>query len=139
MTAAPARIYVMDASAMLALGKGEPGGDVVEAILNDPRNVSYAHGMNLCEVFYIVRRDRGDTGAREVLQDLHSLGVTAREDLDAAFRLEVGRLKADYAVALPDCCGLALALRVGGTFVTADHKELDPVDAAGVCPIRFIR
>lgn len=51
-----------------------------------------------------------------------------------------GRLKARLRrISLADCFALALTLREGGTLVTSDHHELDAVQAAGICPIRFIR
>ncbi len=34
---------------------------------------------------------------------------------------------------------LALARRVGGTFLSTDHHELDALKAAGVCEVEFIR
>lgn len=34
---------------------------------------------------------------------------------------------------------MALTLQVGGALVSTDHHELDPVQAAGICPIHFVR
>lgn len=42
-------------------------------------------------------------------------------------------------VSLADCCGLALARRTGGTFLTTDKHELERLRDLGVCPIEFIR
>jgi PIN domain nuclease of toxin-antitoxin system len=41
---------VLDACAMIALLKAEPGEDVVRAHLLDPDGAVYAHSLNLCEV-----------------------------------------------------------------------------------------
>jgi PIN domain nuclease of toxin-antitoxin system len=46
----------LDASAMLALARNEPGADVVMAALLDPTELCYAHSVNLCEVFYTLAR-----------------------------------------------------------------------------------
>lgn len=49
-------------------------------------------------------------------------------------------IKADYRrVSLADCFGLALARRMRGSFVTTDHHEMEPIKAAGICPVGFIR
>ena len=131
---------VSDASALLALLRGEEGAGVTDAALRDPGNACYVHALNLTEVFYDRRRADGEEAAQIALETLQNLGIQAREDLDAAFWQDAGRIKADYRrVSLADCCGVALTRRVGGTFVTTDHHELDPLEAAGVCPIRFIR
>lgn len=35
--------------------------------------------------------------------------------------------------------GITLTKRGGGTFMTADHGELDKIAAAGICSVTFIR
>ena len=42
---------VIDASALIAFLRDEPGADVVENVLSAPENC-YAHALNLCEVYY---------------------------------------------------------------------------------------
>jgi PIN domain nuclease of toxin-antitoxin system len=133
-------IYVLDASAMIAYLRDEPGADVVEAALLDANNQCSAHAFNLCEVFYDFYRSGGAGDAAQAIADLEAMGVAERNDLDRAFWQEVGRLKAVHArVSLADCCGIALTNRTGGEFLTADHHELDPLAALKVCPIKFIR
>jgi hypothetical protein len=68
------------------------------------------------------------------------LAVIERSDFDQAFWQDVARLKAvQKKVSLADCCAITLTNRVGGTLLTSDHHELDPVAAAGICNITFIR
>ncbi|MEO6725401.1 MAG: hypothetical protein ABIU20_01565, partial [Blastocatellia bacterium] len=82
----------------------------------------------------------GETQALKILADLRGLGVIERDDLDLVFWQHTGRLKAIHRrVSLADCCALALTLRLGGELVTSDHHELDPLAAAGLCPIKFFR
>jgi predicted nucleic acid-binding protein len=57
-----------------------------------------------------------------------------REALDKEARTAVHR-----KVSLADCCAIALTNRVGGTLLTSDHHELDPIASLGVCSITFIR
>lgn len=131
---------ILDSSAMLAFLLEEEGADVVDTALNDPNTACLAHGLNLCEVYYIIRRDQGEEAALRETQSLLDAGLLCREDLDDALRRDAGRLKADYRrVSLADCCGVALARRLAGTFYTSDHTELDPLGRAGECRMRFIR
>lgn len=132
-------IYVLDACAMIAYLNNEPGADVVEAAMIDPANQCYAHGMNLCEVFYQFHRAGGESAATGAVSDLHSMNVIERADFDQAFWQDAGRLKAGGGVSLADCFAITLTNRVGGTLLTSDHHEMDKVAAAGVCPITFIR
>ena len=130
---------VLDACAMIALLKAEPGEDVVWAHLLDPGNVCYAHSLNLCEVYYHFRRNAGESAADGAIEDLRYLGVIERGDFDEAFWKEAGALKAGGNIALADCVAVALTNRLGGTALTSDHGEFDPVAAAGICPVTFIR
>jgi PIN domain nuclease of toxin-antitoxin system len=132
-------IYVLDASAMLAYLHGEVGSDVVESALLDTASQCLAHSINLCEVYYIVHRDAGEATAEAAISDFKALGIIERSDFDEAFWKETGKLKAGGRVSLPDCFGITLTKRVGGTFLTADHGEMDPIAAAGICHITFIR
>lgn len=132
--------YVLDACAMIAYLNGEPGGDVVEQALLDQNSPCLAHAINLCEVFYLFHRAGGPDAAAKALADLSDVGVAERNDLYPAFWQQGGALKAVHRkVSLADCCAIAFTLRVGGARLTSDHHELDPLAAAGVCPVLFIR
>ena len=133
-------IYVLDACAMLAPLRGETGADVVERSLLEVGSQCIAHSINLCEVFYVIHRDGGEATARAALSNLKAAGVVERNDFDPAFWQEAGKLKAvQKKVSLADCCAITLTNRVGGTLLTTDHHELDPIAAAGICNITFIR
>ena len=132
-------IYVLDACAMLAYLRNEVGANVVESALLDTNSQCLAHAINLCEVYYIFHRDSGESDADGAVQDLKSVGVIERNDFDEAFWKEVGKLKAGGGISIPDCFAITLSKRVGGTVLTSDHKEFDPVAAAGICSITFIR
>lgn len=132
-------IYVLDASAMLAYLHGEVGAVIVENALLDTTGQCLVHSINLCEVYYIVHRDADEVTADAAVNDFRVLGVVERPDFDEAFWKEAGKLKAGGSISLPDCFGITLTNRVGGTFLTADHGELDKIAAAGICNITFIR
>ena len=42
--------YVLDASAMIAFLRDEPGAEIVAEVFVDPESHCYAHALNLCEV-----------------------------------------------------------------------------------------
>ncbi|HEX8189225.1 MAG TPA: type II toxin-antitoxin system VapC family toxin [Pyrinomonadaceae bacterium] len=132
-------IYVLDACAMLAYLRNEAGANVVESALLDTNSQCLAHAINLCEVYYIFHRDNGEGDADGAVRDLKSVGVIERNDFDEAFWKEVGKLKAGGGISIPDCFAITLSRQVGGTVLTSDHKEFDPVAAAGICSITFIR
>jgi predicted nucleic acid-binding protein len=132
-------ICVLDASAMIALIRRELGEAFVWAHLSDPGITCFAHAINLCELYYDVYRDAGETLAESAIDDLRALGVIERNDFDEAFWKEAGRLKVRGKVSLADCCAITLTNRVGGTLMTSDHHELDVIAAAGICSITFIR
>lgn len=133
-------IYVLDACAMVAYLDGESGSDVVENALLEKDSECLAHAINLCEVFYLFHRAGGEAAALKALSDLSDVGIIERNDLDSAFWQQAGTLKAVHRkVSLADCCAITLTQRLSGTLLTSDHHELDPLAAAGICPITFIR
>jgi PIN domain nuclease of toxin-antitoxin system len=132
--------YVLDASALIAFLRDEPGAERVDGLLTDPTNACYAHVLNLCEVFYDFHRQAGDAVALEALRDLETAGVITREDLEPQFWQEAGRLKSQFRrVSLADCFCTALTERLGAELVTSDHHEFDAIAPLGVVSILFIR
>jgi predicted nucleic acid-binding protein len=133
-------IFVIDANASLAWLRGELGGDITESHLSDPSADCIAHSVNLCEVYYDALRRTDLAGAEQAINDLFALGLKERADMDTAFWRIVGQLKVTPGkMAFADCFALALAIRTGGTLLTADHHEFDKIVPLGLCPILFIR
>ena len=132
-------IYVLDACAIIAFLRGEAGADVVEKALLDPDSQCVTHALNLCEVYYDFHRAGGESMADAAIADMRTLGLSERNDIDEPFWKEVGKLKARGRISLADCFAVAPTNRVGGTLMTSDHHEMDPIAASGVCAITFIR
>lgn len=131
---------VFDSGAILAWMRDEPGATLVEAALHDAGSTRAIHVLNLAEVFYDQRRIGGEEFAQTSLDTLILLGMDVREDLDALFWQDAGRIKADFArISLADCCELALTCRLGGTFLTTDRHEMDRDEIKALCDIEFIR
>ncbi len=131
--------YALDAGPMIAFLDNEPGADVVEDALTEPGSICYAHIFNLTEVYYIYFRRGGAMMAEDAIQSLLDAGIITRDDNDAAYWKEAATFKGSHAMSLPDAFCLALARRIGGTVITTDHGEFDPLVPLGYCPILFIR
>jgi predicted nucleic acid-binding protein len=133
-------ICVLDSNAMIAYLRDETGADVVEGLLLDPGSTTFAHSINLCEVYYDAVRMSGEADALSALTTLANLRIIFREDMDAALWQDAGRIKAVHRrVALADCFCIALARRLSAELVTSDHHEFDSLVPLSLCQIRFIR
>lgn len=131
---------VLDASAMVAFLRDEAGAEAVMNQMRQPERNMFAHAMNLCEVYYDFARASKEAIADEAINDLFALGITERNDMHAGFWRAKGRLKSSYKrVSLADCAALALAANSDAVLLTADRHELEPMRAAGICKIDFIR
>ncbi len=133
-------MYVLDASAIIALLKGESGADVVDELLANTANECAVHVVNLCEVFYDLIRGMGYESAMSTIAEISRSGLIVREDMDAAFWQKAGLHKAEIKrVSLADCFCMALADRLDAEIITADRHELEAVREQGLCRITFIR
>lgn len=132
--------YVLDASAMIAFLRGEPGADSVFESLLDPESRCYAHALNLCEVFYDFERAAGPHEAVEAISDLTKMGVIEEANLDRTVWQAAGSLKARLRrVSLADCFAIELSERLQATILTADHHEFDVLTEQPTFRVRFIR
>jgi len=133
-------IYVIDASAMIAYLRAEPGGQVVRDLLQDPAHQCFAHAINFCEVYYDFYRADGGELTDAAVRDLWRAGISCRDDLSPSFWQSAGAPKAvQRRLSLADCFAVTLARNLSGALVTADHHEFDPLVASGRYAISFIR
>jgi PIN domain nuclease of toxin-antitoxin system len=133
-------MIVLDACALIALIRHEPGAEVVERLINDEQTPCLIHVVNLCEVYYDLLRSTDEATAQQAIVDIESVGVVFRDDIDRDFWQMVGYYKATLArVSLADCFALSLAHRTDAEIATSDHHEFDRLVAQGVCKIQFIR
>jgi len=123
--------YVLDASAMIALLRGETGGDLVRRLVLDPANECFAHSLSLCEVYYDFHRAAGVESADAAIDSLLAAEIYFSADMDIRFWKEAGILKADWKrISLADCFAVSLARRLEAELVTADRHELEPLQTA---------
>lgn len=132
----PAGVYVLDSCALIAFFRQEQGIDEVRRLIKTGN--ALMHSLNLCEVYYDTVRAEGNPAARQIFADAPKL-VTLRDDMDSAFLIQAGDLKARGNIALADCFAAALSMRTGGIIITADHREFEPVAASGLCRVLFFR
>ena len=131
---------VLDASAVIAFLRGEPGGEVVQSYVSRRSDTLFIHAINLCEIYYDFMRAFDESSAETAVTDLFRLGVRERDDLDAGFWRAVAKLKAEHRrVSVADCCAVPLAQRAGATLLSADRHELEPLARGSVCSVEFIR
>lgn len=130
---------VIDACAMIAFLRNEPGAEFVEMILTHPTDRCFAHAVNLCEVYYDFLR-KSDVRTARAIEDLLRIGIRSRRDMSRAFWQRIGTLKSTIRkISLADCFALALSEKLHGDVVTSDHHEFDPLVVAKVARVTFIR
>ncbi len=130
---------VLDACAVIAYERDEPGADVVETYLVED-HTCWIHAINLCEVYYDFLRVVGEEAAEQVLSDLKAFDVQVVTAMEDALWKQAATYKAILRrISLADCFAMALANQTGGVLITSDHAEFDPVVEQKLCNIQFIR
>jgi predicted nucleic acid-binding protein len=123
--------YVLDACALVAVLRGEPGADNVAVVLNSAyrgeATVSM-HRLNLLEVYYDAYRSVGKMHADKMVVEFLKQSVSINAEINDDIFKEAGRLKASYKISLADSIALAEALVSGGALLTSDHHEFDVVE-----------
>lgn len=118
---------VFDSFALLSFLKSEASSSLVKEYLLKVQNkevIGYISAVNLCEVYYIVMREKGYEGAEILVTSLKDWGlkvVPADEDLAK----KAGQLKAQYTLALADAFAAATSEHLGACLITGDadfHK-----------------
>ncbi|MDQ2731918.1 MAG: PIN domain-containing protein [Armatimonadota bacterium] len=132
-------VHVLDASAMVAYLRCEPGSTVVRDLLAEPTALCYAHSINLCEVYYQSVRQSNPTTAAATIASLYADSVIERRDISRRFWQRVGQHKSRGRISLADCFCISLAQELAGEVVTSDHGEFDPLVPLNIVPINFIR
>jgi PIN domain nuclease of toxin-antitoxin system len=131
--------YVLDACALIAYLRDEPGGDRVEEILLSGHPVRIS-AVNLLEVCYDAeRRSANPAGALEVLNKTSQLNIEVFWELAPEQLLAASSFKAAGRISLADAIALALAKYFNAPLVTADHHEMDPIEKAGLATFEWLR
>ena len=128
--------FILDASTVIAIAKGEKGDDVVAKLLYS-RGSCCIHPINWIELHYKIRKWDGVKRADEITAFLHRSGVAVPEIGGEDFRRRISTIKDSYsALSLADCHAVGLAEWLGGTVVTSDKRISD---ASGIVRVKQIR
>ena len=125
--------YILDACSLVALFKKENGADKVKALLEEARTGQhdvFMNIINLIEMNYLFHRALGKEKSAALLEQISLLPIQFISTIDEVIFSEASRIKAQYAVPLGDAIGLATVIRLGGTFVTSDHDDLEKIEKA---------
>ena len=120
--------FVLDASAVIALLRDEPGAEVVRQTMKQ----AHLGVINAGEVAQCLLND--GWSLPEIEETIYALDVrirTLRIDLVLA-AAEIRELGRKRGLSQADCLCLALAKRTGAIALTADRKWLEVAKAVGV-------
>jgi uncharacterized protein with PIN domain len=131
--------YLLDACALIALLNDEPGAQRVEAILSGDTPV-YMSTINTLEVAYdAVRRSKNNEAAAMTLRLVSDVNIEILWALTETEWLAAARWKARGRLSLADAIALAIAETRNLKLVSADHHELDPIEAEGLIQVEWLR
>jgi PIN domain nuclease of toxin-antitoxin system len=134
--------YIFDACALIALLTEENGYKNVEKIIEESKNNRaqiIMHNVNLLEVYYDVYKLYDETSAMEFLDEIKNAPIKLVTEVNDDIIINAGRLKRKYKISLADSIGLAETIISNGTFVTADHHELDAIEKNEEIDFTWIR
>lgn len=131
--------YLLDACALIALLNDEAGAQRVEAILIGDAPV-YMSAINTLEVAYdAVRRSKNNEAAAMTLRLVSDANIEILWALTETEWLAAARWKARGRLSLADAIALAIAETRNFKLVSADHHELDPLEAEGLIQVEWLR
>ncbi len=131
--------YLLDACALIALLNDESGAQRVETILSGDAPV-YMSAINALEVAYdAVRRSQDNDAADMILRVVTDADVEILWSLTKHEWLAAARWKARGRLSLADAVALAIAEIRDLKLVSADHHELDPIEAEGLIQVEWLR
>ena len=133
------KVYVLDASALIAVLSNEDGANkvvnVYKKVLSGEAEL-VMNVVNFLEVYYDDYRTHGKEAANKMVASVRALSIKIVTDTHDELFFEAGRLKATYKISLADSFALAQAKVTGGALLTSDHHEFDVIE--GKEPIKFL-
>ncbi|GHV77623.1 hypothetical protein AGMMS49942_24440 [Spirochaetia bacterium] len=134
-------IYVLDACAVVALIKGEPGAGIIQNMIDQAIEGEITlciSVVNLAEVYYGYIRESGNAAALKILERIYAAPIDIVEAIPEPVYLEASRLKGAYKISLADAFGLGTAIILKGVFVTSDGELKEP-EAKESAPVFWFR
>ena len=115
--------YVLDAFALLAHFKNEPGARRMGELFAGASAASQdlpISVVNLAEVIYKTIRQFGQERAQQVLGEVRQLPIVVL-GVDEQLALDAAVIKGTHRISYADCIAAALAQRLGAILVTGDR------------------
>ncbi|GHV81232.1 hypothetical protein AGMMS49944_30230 [Spirochaetia bacterium] len=134
-------IYVLDACAVVALIKEEPGAGIIQNMIDQTIEGEITlciSVVNLAEVYYGYIRELGNAAALKILERIYAAPIDIVEAIPEPVYLEASRLKGAYKISLADAFGLGTAIILHGVFVTSDGELKEP-EAKEAAPVFWFR
>jgi predicted nucleic acid-binding protein len=122
-------VFILDSFAVMAHFQAESGGEKVLELLERAGRSEITIAMSLInvgEVAYLVRRERGKEQAEALINDLRNLPITFYEVTEERIFVAAW-LKADYPISYADAFAASLAMELKGDLITGDpeFKQLE--------------
>jgi predicted nucleic acid-binding protein len=133
------KTYVLDACALIAYLRDEPGGAVLESMLVAKDQRFLLHAVTLGEVYYDSLRTSGQQSADELFDDVAQLPVQVAWRLTPALLAQAGQYKTSERISFADSFVLALATLEKATVISTDHHEFDALDDKALLPFFWLR
>ncbi len=131
--------YVIDACALIAYFRDEPGSDRISQLFDDTQHTILIHALTLGEVYYDTYRFSGVENAQSILNDVASLPVAVIRDLSNEMLILAGNFKASHKISYADAFVLALAEQRDASVVTSDHHEFETLSTETSISFYWIR
>jgi len=123
-------MYVMDASALLAMVKNEKGGAIVNALIDEHECV--ASSVNIAEVSSkLLEAGVASADLKRMIRNMN-IDVVDFTQEQALASAELRLLTKSSGLSLGDRACLTLAKLMSGTAVTSDRPWMDVAEAVGV-------
>ena len=117
-------VFVLDFFAVMAHFQAESGGEKVLELLEKAGQSEIVIAMSLInvgEVAYLVRRERGKEQAEALINDLRSLPIVFYEVTEERI-FAAAWLKADHPISYADAFAASLAMELKGDLITGDPE-----------------
>ncbi len=122
---------MLDAYAIVAVLGGETGAEAVAELVGREGVDLYVSAINVGEVYYILRRRRGEAAATTAESALYEHPRIKVMPIDRDRIRQAGDIKARGGLSLADAFAAALAVELGATLVTGD-PEFRPLEEIGL-------
>lgn len=136
----PRLTHVVDACAIIAYLKNEPGHENFADLIMDENHTLAIHPFNLSEVYLEYLRADTEEIANEAFRTITEMLRVLTEDCDEGFMQRVARWKNRYAdFPWGDAFVAAAAEEHACVLVTADHKDFEEVELRREVAVHWIR